>query len=122
MERSERLRQRAEAFAAQLQEEFGVLAPDEQGCLLSVVEDFAIEIGDEVSRAVIRRQVEAGTAPVAAEEPCCPTCQRPARRKKERKRRVETRRGAIHVAEPEHYCNRCRRSFFPSDPLAGDGA
>lgn len=123
MERSERMRQRAEEFAALLQEEFGVLSPDEQGCLLSVVEDFAVEVGDQVSRALMRRQLEAGTATtVAQEEHACPACQRPALRKRERKRRVETRRGAVHVAEPEHYCSRCRRSFFPADPLAGHGA
>lgn len=118
METSEPLRRRIEQFAAELQEEFGALSPDEQGCLLSVVEDWAVEVGDQVSRAVINQQL--ATAPV--EEHCCPECLRPGVRKRDRKRRVETRRGAVHVAEPEHYCDRCRRSFFPSDPLAGDVA
>jgi hypothetical protein len=26
------------------------------------------------------------------------------------------------VSEPEYYCPRCRRAFFPSDPRVGDGA
>jgi hypothetical protein len=41
--------------------------------------------------------------------------------KGERKRRIETRRGPIHVSEPEYFCNRCRRSFFPADASVGDG-
>jgi hypothetical protein len=65
METSEPLRQRIEQFAAELPEEFGALSPDAQGCLLSVVEDWAVEVGDQVSRAVINQQL----AP-AAEEHC----------------------------------------------------
>lgn len=120
METTELLRQRIEQFAVELRAEFGEIPPDAQGCLLLAVEDWAVEVGDHLSRAVVHDQL--AQVPVPVELPCCPRCQQPASRQKERKRRVETRRGPVRVTEPECYCNRCRRSFFPSDPPSGNGA
>ena len=33
-------------------------------------------------------------------------------------RQLQTIRGQIEIPEPEHYCKKCRRSFFPSDATA----
>jgi hypothetical protein len=120
MKSTDRMRQRIREFSRQLQEEFGPLAMAEDGCLLEAAEAWGVQLGDELARAVTELALPAPTDP--SEEATCPKCQRPARWKGLRKRRIETRRGAIHVSEPEGYCPHCRRSFFPSDACVGDGA
>jgi hypothetical protein len=44
----------------------------------------------------------------------CPGCQQPLVCADTNERVVETRAGDAEWAEPEGYCDRCRRSFFPS--------
>jgi len=120
MEISEGLRMRLDRMAAELREEFGPLTAGENGCLLEVAEDWAVLVGDHLSRQVLTEQVT--VTQESAAESVCPQCQQLGRSKGHRKRRVETRRGAVHVNEPEYYCSRCRRSFFPDDARAGDGS
>lgn len=117
------MRARIQAFARELQEEFGPLAVDGEACLLEAAEAWGIQLGDALARTVTEQELPtaADTAGSAAEA-ACPGCQQLGRWKGPRKRRIETRRGAIHVSEPEYYCPRCRRSFFPSDACVGDGA
>ena len=119
METSERMRLRLAEIAEQLQEEFGSVSAGENGCLLEAVEEWAVQVGDQLARQVMAQQATPEDPP--AEEAECPRCHCLGRWKGQRKRRVETRRGAIHVSEPEYYCHRCRRSFFPDDGRAGDG-
>src|SRR5207248_494422 len=120
MKTTESMRQRIREFARQLQKEFGSPEVGEQACLLEAAEEWGVQLGDELARAATEQALPAAAASV--EEASCPQCQKRACWKGQRKRRVETRRGAIHVSEPEYYCPRCRRSFFPSDAGAGDGA
>jgi hypothetical protein len=120
MQTTDVMRQRIREFSRQLQEEFGPLATGEHACLLEAAEEWGVQLGDELARAVTEQELPATVDPT--EEAACPQCQRLARWKGQRKRRIETRRGAIHVSEPEYYCPRCRRSFFPSDARVGDGA
>jgi hypothetical protein len=120
METSDRLRIRLAEIAEQLQEEFGPVSAGENGCLLEAVEDWAVAVGDQLARQVMTEQVTPQGPP--ADEAECPKCGHLGRWKGQRKRRVETRRGPIHVSEPEYYCHRCRRSFFPADQSVGDDA
>jgi hypothetical protein len=120
MKTNDRLRQRLDEMAAQLREEFGDVEVGESGCLLEAVEDWAVEVGDQLARRVMAEQI--APAGVSAEEGQCPQCHQVARWKGQRKRRIETRRGPLHVSEPEYYCPHCRRSFFPADPNVGNGA
>jgi len=120
METSDRLRRRLAEVAEQLREEFGDVSAGENGCLLEAVEDWAVEVGDQLARQVMTKQVTPEQP--AAKECQCPKCHQMGRWRGPRKRRVETRRGPIHVSDPEYYCPRCRRSFFPADPSVGDGA
>jgi hypothetical protein len=76
MASNERLRRRIEAMAAELREEFGQVSPDEAGCLLLPVEEWAVAVGDQLSRAVMQDQLERTPGPVEA--PRCPTCAQPA--------------------------------------------
>ena len=116
---SDEVRRRIEEFTEQLREEFGDVPVGEHGCLMEAVEDWAVEVGDHVARKVMEKQITPEGP--ATDESHCPQCQQLARWQGQRKRRVETRRGPIHVSEPEYYCPRCRRSFFPADPSVGDG-
>lgn len=120
MKTSDVVRQRIRAFSRELQEEFGPLAVAEGDCLLEAAEAWGVQLGDELARAVTEQALP--TTIDGSEEVACPQCQQPARCRRLRRRRVETRRGAIHIPEPEYHCRHCRRSFFPSDTHVGDGA
>jgi hypothetical protein len=120
METRDVLRRRIEVIAAEFLEEFGEIPADAEGCLLLPVEEWAVAVGDQLSQALMHEHLARASAPVEA--PRCPVCGGPASHQKERKRRIQTRRGTIAASEPECYCNRCRRSFFPSLARAGDGA
>lgn len=119
MKTTDAVRQRIREFARQLQEEFGSPDAAQHGCLLEAAEEWGVQIGDELARAVTQQELPPPTD--LPGEATCPQCQKLGRWRGHRKRRIETRRGAIHVAEPEYYCHRCRRSFFPSDPPVGNG-
>ena len=49
----------------------------------------------------------------------CPSCHQPLTCDDTNPRIVQTRAGEAEWAEPEGYCNRCRRAFFPSVPKPG---
>ena len=120
METSDRIRRRIQEFAEQLREEFGPLEAGAHSCLLEAAEEWGLQVGDALARAATQQAL-----PVATAEPgeaCCPKCQQQGDWKGPRKRRIETRRGPIHVSEPQYYCPRCRRSFFPTDHSLGHGA
>jgi hypothetical protein len=116
---TDQMRERVQEFARQMREEFGPLAVEGEVCLLEAVEDWGVLLGDELARTVTKQTLPA--AADCSEEASCPACQKLGRWRGLRKRRIETRRGAIHICEPEYYCPRCRRSFFPSDARLGDG-
>jgi hypothetical protein len=46
----------------------------------------------------------------------CPSCHQPLACDDTYQRIVQTRAGEAEWDEPEGYCNRCRRAFFPSVP------
>ena len=50
----------------------------------------------------------------------CPGCQQPLAYADTSPRIVQTRAGEAEWSEPEAYCSRCRRAFFPSVPEPGD--
>lgn len=120
MRTTDLMRQRIRDFSRQLREEFGPLAVSEEGCLLEAAEAWGVQLGDELARAATEQALPA--AADSPEEATCPECRRLTRWKGVRKRRIETRRGVIHISEPEYHCPSCRRSFFPSDARVGDGA
>ncbi len=51
----------------------------------------------------------------------CPGCQQPLPCPDTNERILATRVGEAEWAEPEGYCDRCRRSFFPSVEESGPG-
>ncbi len=108
---------RIDEFVRELEEEFGQL-PESNEPLMTRIEDWAIEIGDAVMTRAVERKLESGSSTDSQE--CCPTCGRPGHRKGNRGRLLQTRRGKVHLDEPEYYCSACRKSFFPDKQVAGD--
>jgi hypothetical protein len=87
------------------------------GTKLTEIEDLFLAIRAVLNETMLAdalaRQAAAQTkAPTAYRT--CPGCQQPVACADTTERIVETRAGEAAWAEPEGYCDRCRRSFFPS--------
>lgn len=113
------LTDRIRAFAEELSREFGQIEERDGECLMTEVEDFAAEIGDALAAKVMEQEIASREKSHAA---ICPCCQKPGKLKRKRKRSVQTKRGTIEMVEPEFYCGRCRKSFFPGVKETGDDA
>jgi hypothetical protein len=87
------------------------------GTKLTEIEDLFLAIRDVLSEqmladALARQAAVHATGPTAYRT--CPGCQQTLLCPESNERIVETRAGDAEWAEPEGYCDRCRRSFFPS--------
>jgi hypothetical protein len=116
MATSSELQRRIQAFVESLEEEFGPVAQGEHNCLLSAIEDYGVQVGDEVAKTIAQKKA---AKQIVREDPtsecCCPVCSSPGHFKGERKRLRDGRRGKLRLAEPEYFCSKCRKSFFPSN-------
>ena len=116
MATTEEIRGQVRDFARKLRAEQGPREERPGVPLFTILEDAAIAVGDAVTEELIEQELA-----LHAEHGCdCPKCGQPGLRKGEREREVQTRRGKVKFTEPEFYCPRCRRAFFPS--LGSDGA
>jgi len=87
------------------------------GTKLTEIEDMLLAIRAVLTEkmlddALTRQAAAHAQSPNAAR--CCPGCQQPLACPDTNERILETRVGFAEWAEPEGYCDRCRRSFFPS--------
>lgn len=117
MELAKRLNEEILRLAEQAAAERGLEEEVGDEALITIIEEIAVAVGDAVAQAIIRRKLEADSA---CADPHCPECGERGLRKGGRDRTILTRRGEVEFTEPECYCRRCRRSFFPS--VAGVGA
>jgi hypothetical protein len=85
-------------------------------CLATAIEDAAMAVGDEMTQELMSLQLTA----VAGEQQLCPVCGQRFLCKGERKRTLQSRRGEVEFTEPEMYCKKCRKAFFPSVGCFGD--
>jgi hypothetical protein len=87
------------------------------GTKLTEIEDLFVAIRDVLSEQMLADAL-ARQAAAHAQGPSpyrtCPGCQRPLACPDTNERIVATKAGEAEWAEPEGYCDRCRRSFFPS--------
>lgn len=96
------------------------------GTKLSDIEALCLDIREVLSEEVLdlalQRQAAAHAQQTEQQFRVCPSCQRPLKwdKKETQERVVETDAGTAEWSEPEGYCQRCRRSFFPSVPKSGD--
>jgi hypothetical protein len=87
------------------------------GTKLTQIEDLLLAVRELLSEkmladALARQAAALAHGPTAART--CPGCQQPLACPDTNPRLLETRAGDACWAEPEGYCDRCRRSFFPS--------
>jgi hypothetical protein len=87
------------------------------GTRLSEIEDLFLAVREVLSEkmladALARQAAAQAASPTAYRT--CPGCQQPLVCPDTNERILETRVGDAQWAEREGYCDRCRRSFFPS--------
>jgi hypothetical protein len=95
------------------------------GTKLSEIEALCLDVREILSEKLLdlALQRQAAAHPQTEEKfRVCPDCQRPLDwdGQQTQDRIVRTDAGEAEWAEPEGYCRRCRRSFFPSVPRSGD--
>jgi hypothetical protein len=93
------------------------------GTTLTQIEDMLLAVRAVLTEkmlddALARQAAAQAKAPATV---CsCPGCQQPLDCDDSNPRIVQTRAGEAEWAEPEGYCSRCRRAFFPSGPKPGN--
>lgn len=117
MATSTELRERTREFVSELMAEQAAPEARPGVPLFTVLEDSAIAVGD----AIVEQIMEQELARHAEQSHECPQCGQQGLRKGARERVIQTRRGEVKFTEPEFYCPRCRRAFFPSLGSVGPG-
>src|SRR4051794_20825605 len=91
------------------------------GTRLDDLEEMAVQVGEQLSRDVVRqalaRQAEGPLPEPSQLCPCCGALGEP--RKAPKRPPLQTRVGEVAWDEPSSYCPRCRRAFFPSEQGLG---
>jgi hypothetical protein len=92
------------------------------GTTLTDLEDLLLEVREVLTEQMLdlalSRQAQAlPQQPV--DQRTCPSCQQPLPCPDANPRIMQTRAGEAQWTEPEGYCPRCRRAFFPSGPQPG---
>ena len=91
------------------------------GTRFAELEDVAVAIGNEVARQIVNQAVgEQARVPPDTAHQTCSQCGRPVVPEEDAARIVQTRVGDVEWSEPEGYCGRCRKAFFPSVQESGD--
>ena len=92
------------------------------GTPLTAIEDLLLEVREVLTEQMLgltlHRQAQALPQQPQAQR-LCPTCQQPLSCPDANPRILQTRVGEAEWTEPEGYCPRCRRAFFPSGEKPG---
>lgn len=94
------------------------------GTKLAELEDVVLAVREVMSESMLRQALERQAAsvqrrPAAYEH--CPGCRGEVRLEADPEPRlVQTRGGTAAWLEPETFCPKCRKAFFPSEPESGD--
>jgi hypothetical protein len=93
------------------------------GTTLTEMEDLLLDIRQVLTEKMLAESL-ARQAAAQHQQPAatctCPGCQQPLDCTAANPRCVQTRAGTADWSEPEGYCSRCRRAFFPSVQESGD--
>jgi hypothetical protein len=92
------------------------------GTTLTDIEDLLLEVREVFTEQMLdltlARQAQALPQQPDAQH-CCPGCQQALTCEDVNPRIMETRAGEAEWSEPQGYCARCRRAFFPSEQKSG---
>ena len=92
------------------------------GTPLTDIEDLLLEVREVLTEQMLdltlARQAQSLPQQSQAQR-LCPSCRQPLPCPDANPRIVQTRVGAAEWTEPEGYCPRCRRAFFPSGQKPG---
>jgi hypothetical protein len=87
------------------------------GTRLTQLEDLLLDLRDVLTEGMLAEALSRQAAAQDRQPPAartCPSCQGALAGDDREARLVHTRAGDAAWAEPEAYCTRCRRAFFPS--------
>jgi hypothetical protein len=91
------------------------------GTTLTEMEELLLDIRQILTEKMLAESLaRQGAAQDPQRAVTCPGCQQPLDCTAANPRCVQTRAGTAEWSEPEGYCSRCRRAFFPSVPESGD--
>lgn len=89
------------------------------GTKLTEIEQLLLDLRQVLTEKMLAEALARQAATQAQRPPayrCCPGCQEPLTCAESEPRLVHTDVGEAQWQEPEGYCRRCRRAFFPSVP------
>jgi hypothetical protein len=110
--RVQEVREEIREFAEQLRRRIYAQGHPDWGTLFSEIEELGVQIGDAVCREFVQQAVR--QQGYGGGEDRCPTCDGPLEPRDAEPRVLLTRRGEIGWQEPQAYCPKCRKAFFPS--------
>ena len=112
----EELRPYVEGVAKNLVDKLYGPAGPAWGTQLTEIEDLFLEIREVLTEKMLDLTLAQQAAASARPEPygTCPGCHAALSCPDTNPRILQTRAGEAEWAEPEGYCHRCRRAFFPS--------
>jgi hypothetical protein len=84
------------------------------------LEELACEIGDELTRLLTEGELARRGMQEIQEEAECPDCGRLCPVEDDEPVVLQGLRGELAYTQPRHFCNRCRRSFFPDGGSVGN--
>ena len=120
--KAQEMREEIRRFAQELRQKvYAEKGYPDWGTLFSEIEELGVQIGDAVCREFVGQAVsEQASAP----EGCgaavrCPTCGGPLQPRDAEPRPLLIRRGEVHWQEPQGYCPKCRKAFFPAVQESG---
>jgi hypothetical protein len=77
------------------------------------LEELALRLGHTLAAELLRQGLARQAAAPPAAAAACPACGGPAAAADPEPRTLTTRAGEVGWQEPQGYCRRCRRAFFP---------
>jgi uncharacterized protein with PIN domain len=83
--------------------------PANDEIMLEDIEQAAIQVGERAKQQITQILSDEATT----SEPRCPTCGRRAPMKDYREKQVITEAGEVTLRRAYHYCDTCRKGFFP---------
>lgn len=87
------------------------------------LEELTCQIGDEFTRLLTEKELVRRSQEHGGQTAACPDCQRACLPDHEPEPTVlKGLRGEVAFAQAKYFCDRCRRSFFPSGGAARSGA